>query len=480
MMKFVLVGLLSAMAYGSGPEVVLVNTDHEDLPEVLTFPPYMHSRGLWGSSGDGSWCCEGPDHFVGVRVDVPSVSGTHALADRVSYEGANGTGFSSSIRIPIPSKYQPLEKATLRAWVYIDQLSGSWINGDSGGFGFVVLGVWQNQNVGVMWDHNTIVKAHHEAHEVEPMGTYNFGGWEKWKIDYDFVHRTYTISRGDNLVGTYNFAPDLVDQPALFIFNSAIGMPNGWGSGTNESYYDDVYASVTPLCDPAEGDCNNNGIADRCDINPDLGGTIADCNINLVPDDCEADCDADGVPDDCDNDECDRDNDGTPDVDDGCPDDPDKQAVGVCGCYVPDVNTDGDGKFDCQEICIDDPNKFDPGSCGCGVPDSDSDLDAVVDCVDECDVDPDKIVPGICGCNVADDDTDNDGTPDCNDNCPNDPNKIEPGIGGCEVSDVDTDGDGTIDANDGCPNDADKTEAGLAGCGGLYLDTCWFNIPLSF
>ena len=32
---------------------------------------------------------------------------------------------------------------------------------------------------------------------------------------------------------------------------------------------------------------------------------------------------------------------------DACPDDPDKETPGICGCGVPDVDTDGDGAFDC-------------------------------------------------------------------------------------------------------------------------------------
>ena len=49
-----------------------------------------------------------------------------------------------------------------------------------------------------------------------------------------------------------------------------------------------------------EGDCNDNGIPDACDI---AGGTSADCNGNLIPDSCElatADCNGNGIPDDCD------------------------------------------------------------------------------------------------------------------------------------------------------------------------------------
>jgi subtilisin family serine protease len=45
----------------------------------------------------------------------------------------------------------------------------------------------------------------------------------------------------------------------------------------------------------------------------------------------------------------DTDGDGTPDWDDGCPEDPGKTDPGVCGCGVADTDTDGDGLYDCVE-----------------------------------------------------------------------------------------------------------------------------------
>jgi len=76
--------------------------------------------------------------------------------------------------------------------------------------------------------------------------------------------------------------------------------------------------------------------------------------------------------------------------------------------------------------CPDDPNKTAPGICGCGVPDTDSDGDEIPDCNDGCPDDPYKTAPGICGCGVPDTDSDGDGTPDCNDGCPTDPYLTEP------------------------------------------------------
>ncbi len=70
--------------------------------------------------------------------------------------------------------------------------------------------------------------------------------------------------------------------------------------------------------------------------------------------------------------------------DDGCPNDPQKTAPGVCGCGVADTDRDGDGVADCNDVCWDDPKKTDPGICGCGVADTDTDGDEVPDCKDNC------------------------------------------------------------------------------------------------
>ena len=60
-------------------------------------------------------------------------------------------------------------------------------------------------------------------------------------------------------------------------------------------------ASASAQCQPTV-DCNQNGVADQCDI--DLG-TSDDCNGNLIPDECDLelatseDCNLDGIPDEC-------------------------------------------------------------------------------------------------------------------------------------------------------------------------------------
>ena len=94
------------------------------------------------------------------------------------------------------------------------------------------------------------------------------------------------------------------------------------------------------------------------------------------------------------------------------------------------------------DICPDDPNKEGPGICGCGIPDNDLDNNGITDCLeggDLCPDDPDKTLPGICGCNIPDA-LDSDGNPKCVaaevDLCPNDPNKSFPGVCGCNFPDT--------------------------------------------
>jgi formylglycine-generating enzyme required for sulfatase activity len=47
----------------------------------------------------------------------------------------------------------------------------------------------------------------------------------------------------------------------------------------------------------------------------------------------------------------DSDGDGTTDQKDGCPQDKNKIAPGICGCGTPDADTDGDGIPDCKDDC---------------------------------------------------------------------------------------------------------------------------------
>ncbi len=186
------------------------------------------------------------------------------------------------------------------------------------------------------------------------------------------------------------------------------------------AFWDSPTGSVSVF--PIGGaDCNANGVPDQCEI---LDGSEIDANGNGIPDSCEF---------------IDSDGDGVADPFDGCPNDPNKVAPGVCGCGVADTDTDNDGTPDCNDGCPLDPNKITAGTCGCGVADTDTDGDGTPDCNDGCPLDPNKITAGTCGCGTADTDTDGDGTPDCNDGCPSDPDKVAPGDCGCGNPDAKTD-----------------------------------------
>lgn len=166
----------------------------------------------------------------------------------------------------------------------------------------------------------------------------------------------------------------------------------------------------------------------------------------------------------------DDDMDGTLNCNDGCPDNKDKIAPGVCGCDTLDTDSDQDGTPNCNDLCPQNGDKIEPGVCGCDTADTDTDQDGTPDCNDLCPNDGDRIEPSECGCNpeaseLADDDndgvancndvcngeddsvdTDKDGTPDCLDVCPNNPTKsANEGVCGCDTNDEDLDRDGTID-----------------------------------
>jgi hypothetical protein len=63
----------------------------------------------------------------------------------------------------------------------------------------------------------------------------------------------------------------------------------------------------------------------------------------------------------------DYDGDGTPDSEDGCPEDPLKITEGVCGCFSSEIDADLDGTPDCIDDCPDDPTRsfLDESSCAC-------------------------------------------------------------------------------------------------------------------
>jgi hypothetical protein len=152
-------------------------------------------------------------------------------------------------------------------------------------------------------------------------------------------------------------------------------------------------------------------------------------------------------------------------VDDIECDDSDLCTDDVCNTGVcennPLTDTDGDGLCDAQDGCPNDINKIAPGICGCGALDvGDADGDTVLDCVDQCPGQDDLL------------DTDTDGTPDCLDGCPNDIDKTAPGVCGCGVVETgDTDGDTVLDCIDQCPGQDDLLDTDTDGTPDC-LDSC--------
>lgn len=128
--------------------------------------------------------------------------------------------------------------------------------------------------------------------------------------------------------------------------------------------------------DDCEDDCNNNDVADLCDI---IFGPSDDCNLNEVPDECEPDCDHDGIPNVCET-VLDTDGDGILDCDDECPATT-TQPVNACICpdldrcclngfCIPDYPRDDCLKLGGTPDCL-----LSPCRAGCLVGDADLDGD---------------------------------------------------------------------------------------------------------
>jgi hypothetical protein len=132
---------------------------------------------------------------------------------------------------------------------------------------------------------------------------------------------------------------------------------------------------------------------------PDGDGVYLVCdNCPYDPNPAQRDCNDDGVGDACEDDpgEQDNDNDGCCDDVDECDDDPAKCDAGQCGCGEDDLDSDGD---------------CDSGVEGCA--------GHCMDCVDECNNDPEAcVLDDFCGCPAYPFDWDGDGVPNCEDQCP--------------------------------------------------------------
>jgi hypothetical protein len=129
---------------------------------------------------------------------------------------------------------------------------------------------------------------------VGPDGTHFFagaivqhwGGQSPASVDLD-------SSQGQSWIAGSNWSPldpnDLggAPLPAVNVTDPSVGggMPGN-------------FLVRTVALRPAEGDCNQSGVPDDCDL---AGGVLHDCNGNGIPDECEwADCNGNGALDACD------------------------------------------------------------------------------------------------------------------------------------------------------------------------------------
>ena len=194
---------------------------------------------------------------------------------------------------------------------------------------------------------------------------------------------------------------------------------------------------------PGPLDADNDGIPDTEDRCPDEPGLALAFGC--------PDTDQDGVPngeDDCPtqkgaaaNNGCpspgDRDADGIPDVNDRCPDLPGPPALKGCPpANSNSIDSDADGVTDDKDLCPNTPGPIPLLGC------PDKDGDGVADMNDQCPNQPG--LPIRNGCPPKD--SDNDGILDEADDCPLIPGKAA--TNGCP----DKDGDGIGDAKDLCPD----------------------------
>ncbi|MCP4199100.1 MAG: OmpA family protein [Proteobacteria bacterium] len=114
----------------------------------------------------------------------------------------------------------------------------------------------------------------------------------------------------------------------------------------------------------------------------------------------------------------DRDKDGIPDKDDGCPKDPEDKDNFEDADGCPDPDNDADGILDAEDGCPGEPEDMDDFEDVDGCPDPDNDGDGILDTDDVCPDEPEDMddFEDVNGC--PDPDNDGDGFPDQTDKCP--------------------------------------------------------------
>jgi len=152
----------------------------------------------------------------------------------------------------------------------------------------------------------------------------------------------------------------------------------------------------------------------------------------------------------------DRDKDGIPDDDDGCPDAAEDKDGFEDRDGCPDLDNDGDGILDVDDACPLVKEDYDGDRDEDGCPEGregDRDGDGIPDDVDDCPDEPEDFdgFQDEDGC--PDPDNDGDGIPDEEDLCPNDPEDFDGFEDEDGCPDVDNDSDRILDVDDACPND---------------------------
>ena len=223
-------------------------------------------------------------------------------------------------------------------------------------------------------------------------------------------------------------------------------------------------------------------------------------------------------------------------TDDICPDDPDKDWPGICGCGIPDYDEDEDGYVTCRDHCDKDSNKtfYIDKEDGIYYQEEESGKIKTEKPIYNPQTDPAIQNPNLCGCGKSEEDSDEDGVPDCIDTCDEDasknfymvkkvyyrlydPTKDElepenidnnlmveiynpstdeirkhPNQCGCGQLETDTDNDGVADCNDECKDnpiytkepkcgdfcdEPDRDQDGTADCEDLCPDDSRKNAP---
>ena len=152
----------------------------------------------------------------------------------------------------------------------------------------------------------------------------------------------------------------------------------------------------------------------------------------------------------------DRDGDGIPDDDDGCPNEAEDKDGFEDSDGCPDLDNDGDGVLDVDDNCPLVAEDYDGDRDEDGCPEGkegDRDGDGIADDVDACPDEPEDFdgFQDEDGC--PDPDNDGDGILDVNDLCPNEPEDFDGFEDEDGCPDLDNDGDRILDVDDACPND---------------------------